>query len=92
MLLLLEISGRGRGGRGRGRGEAVINEVPVVGMVNEMESSSMGHEQLSTSANEVVNCAPTINLLPPEKSKRKGRPRKHTYKSPLDIAVKKSRR
>ena len=70
--------------------EGMIREVNGEAMLNEIQSSSNSHEQFTTTANEVLNSAPSINLLPPEKSKRKGRPRKYAYKNALDIAVKKN--
>lgn len=36
-----------------------------------------------------MNCPPSIPLLPPQKSKRRGRPRTVTIKNALDIALKK---
>lgn len=56
-----------------------------------MHPSSSNHEEVNTTANEVLNSAPLINILPPQKSKRKGRPPKHAYKNPMDVNVKKNR-
>ena len=56
-----------------------------------MRTSSSHHEELNSTTNEVLNAAPSINILPPHHSKRKGRPRKHAYKNPMDVNVKKNR-
>lgn len=56
-----------------------------------MQPSSSHHQELNTTTNEVLNSAPSINILPPQKSKRKGPPLKHYYKHPMDVNVKKNR-
>lgn len=53
-----------------------------------VESPSSVEQQRTIVPNSLVNCAPSFALLPPAKSKRRGRPRKSTIKSKLDIAVK----
>lgn len=53
-----------------------------------VESPSSVEQQSTSVPNSLVNCAPSFALLPPAKSKRRGRPRKTTIKSKLDIAVK----
>lgn len=68
-----------------------IDTILIAGEEVQMQSSSSHHEELNTTTNEVLNSAPSINILPPHKSKRKGRPPKHSYKHPIDVNVKKNR-
>ena len=66
--------------------EAVVSELNGETVLDGIQSSS------SVDQNEVVNCPPSVNLLPPCKSKRRGRPRKHTIKSSLYIVLKKNKK
>ena len=47
--------------------DGMIRELNGEAMINEIPSSSNIHEQFTTTANEVLNSAPSINILPPEK-------------------------
>lgn len=58
--------------------------------VNAMEEENgepSGDQETSGVLNEVLNYPPCSNLLPPNKSKKRGRPREKSIKSKLDIAI-----
>lgn len=48
-----------------------VNETPSTGLVSK----------------QVVNLSPSVKVLPPAKSKKRGRPRKTSIKSKIDIAI-----
>lgn len=49
--------------------------------------SASSDELTSSVVNKVVNYQPHTTLLPPAKSKKRGRPPKSTIKSKLDIGI-----
>lgn len=56
---------------------------------NNFVDYSFAGEAGHITANSLVNCPPSIPLLPPKKSNRRGRPKKIAYKSKMDVAIKK---
>jgi hypothetical protein len=57
--------------------------------INEENGEAMftGSQASTNTISKVVNYPPSIKILPPAKSKKRGRPRKATIKSKLDIAI-----
>lgn len=64
-----------------------MNEDNCEAMFTGSQSVSNVNQASTDAMNKVVNYPPSVKILPPAKSKKRGRPRKATIKSKLDIAI-----